>query len=295
MKKRSTEFRVGPAGWSYRDWDGIVYPQPAGKDFKRLNYLARYFDVIEVNVTFYRFILPRYSRRWMEEVADNKRFKFTVKLYNKITHEGGKIGGDEEKRWIAGIEPLAEEGRLGAVLAQFPYSFHNTRDNRHYLIELTKRLPPFPLVIEVRHRSWDREEVFDFLADNGLGFCNIDQPRVSYSIEPTARTTSPVGYIRLHGRNVRDWFRKGAGRDARYNYSYSEGEIEEWLDKIETIGENAQQVYVIANNHYRGQAPANALEIKSGMEGKRVPVPPTLLDAYPRLKGIRARQKGNPS
>ena len=293
MKAGSAEarVRVGPAGWSYRDWEGIVYPEGAGKDFSRLAYLAAYFDVVEVNVTFYRFLLPRYSQRWLEEVGGNGRFRFTVKLLKRFTHDRRGLGGAEESRWKKGIAPLAEAGRLGAVLAQFPYSFHNTTANRGYLVDLRRQFGEFPLVVEVRHRSWDRKEVFDFLRENDFGFCNIDQPRVSYSIFPTDRVTSPIGYVRLHGRNVRDWFRKGAGRDARYNYSYSGTEIAEWLEKINQVSRQARQVYVIANNHFRGQAPANALEIKSGLEGKRVLVPPPLLRAYPRLGGIRSRGK----
>jgi len=213
-----TVIRIGTAGWSYRDWEGIVYPAGAERSFNRLSYLAGFFDTIEVNVTFYRFPEARFCRDWVSRTGHNPDFRFTVKLHRNFTHDLASADPGDPEKWKKGIEPLGEANRLGAVLAQFPYSFHYTPDNQRHLARLADRLPEFPLVIEVRHRSWDRPEAFQFLRDYGLGYCVIDQPRVSYSILPLNSVTSPVGYIRLHGRNVRDWFRKGAGRDERYNY-----------------------------------------------------------------------------
>ncbi|MFH1038388.1 MAG: DUF72 domain-containing protein [PVC group bacterium] len=285
------DIRVGVAGWSYQDWEGIVYPAGAGSRFDRLSFLADYFDAIEANVTFYRIPQARHSLSWLKRTSHNPAFRFSVKLYRLFTHERDQLTPSDTLQWKEGIRPLQEEGKLGAVLVQFPYSFHNTEPNRQYLSRLAEQLPDSPLVIEVRHRSWDSPEAFGFLRDLGLGFCNIDQPRVSFSLPPTSRATAPVGYVRLHGRNVRDWFRKNAGRDDRYNYLYSEIEIADWLKRIKEVAENTRDLYVVANNHYRGQAVCNALQLKAGVEGKRVAIPPPLVDAYPQLKDLGRRSR----
>ncbi len=281
-----TAIRIGTAGWSYPDWEGTVYPEGAGRSFDRLAYLAGYFDVIELNVTFYRFPETRLCRDWLARVKCNPDFRFTAKLHRSFTHDRASAADGDPAKWKSGLEPLGEEERLGAVLAQFPYSFHYTSENQAYLARLADRFPEYPLVIEVRHRSWDRPEAFRFLRDYGLGYCVIDQPRVSYSILPLNSVTSPVGYIRLHGRNVRDWFRRDAGRDERYNYLYTPAEIAEWRDRIEKTAPRAGELYVIANNHFRGQAACNALQLAAEVFRRRVPVPPPLTAVYPELKKI---------
>lgn len=277
------EVRIGIAGWSYRDWEGIVYPEGMGKKFDPLTYLADYFDLIEINVTFYRIPQPYNFISWLRRISHNPDFRFTVKLNRIFTHEKEKLTSSDCTQWSKAVYPLLEANRLGAVLAQFPYSFHFTADNRDYLSWLTEKFPEFPMVIEVRHRTWDRPEASQFLSDIGLGFCNIDQPRVSYSLEPSSYVTSSVGYVRLHGRNVRDWFRKGAGRDARYNYLYTESEIKEWLLRIKNLEDETRELYVITNNHYRGQAVCNALQLKSGMTRKRINIPESMRSLYPQL------------
>jgi len=284
-RKSKCKVRIGPAGWSYPDWKGVVYPDPEPEGFDPLTYLARYFDTIEINSTFYRPPHPRNSYRWVKRTSGNSDFRFTVKLYRKFTHERDELKPQEEQQWKRGMEPLIDSGRLGAILMQFPYSFHYSRENLDYLYALRRTFSALPLVLEIRHRSWDRPETFDFLRDIEVGFCNIDQPRISYSQPPTSRVTSPVAYVRLHGRNVRDWFRKNAGRDDRYNYLYSGPELEEWRQRIDLLKKEAPQVYVIANNHYRGQAVCNSLQLKSMLEKRAVSVPASLLPVYPRLTG----------
>lgn len=286
-----TSLRIGTAGWSYKDWEGVVYPEKPSRSFDPLVYLAGYFDVIEVNMTFYRLPEARITRDWVSRTKGNPEFRFTLKLHQNFTHHPDQATAEDLKKWKEGIAPLVEVEKLGAVLLQFPYSFHCTAENQRYLARLADCFPEYPLVVEVRHRSWDSPEAFQFLRDCNLGYCVIDQPRVSYSILPLNLVTSPVGYIRLHGRNVRDWFRKSAGRDERYNYFYTPAEITEWRDRIETLAPRTRELYVIANNHFQGQAACNALQLKSSARGRRVAVPPPLLKAYPELKKIAGKHK----
>lgn len=279
--------RVGPAGWSYKDWEGIVYPPQKGSTFDSLAYLSEYFDTIELNNTFYRPPTPQMSKSWEKRVQSNPRFKFTAKLYRNFTHERQVLTEGDEALFKSGLAPLVENQRLGALLLQFPYSFHNKEENRRYLKELTEKFREYPLVLEVRHASWDRGSAYEFLRETGIGFCNIDQPQVSYSIGATKKVTSKVGYLRLHGRNIKEWFREGAGRDARYDYLYNEFELFELTERIRQIAKESDEMYVITNNHYRGKAVCNALEIKAKLRETGLKIPEILLQHYPQLKEIQ--------
>ena len=275
--------RVGPAGWSYKDWEGIVYPEKPGKKFDPLEYLSRFFDTIEVNSSFYRPPTASTTKSWSNRVAANKQFTFTAKLPRVFTHERGKATKADEKEFREGMDVLAKAGKLGAVLLQFPWSFKNTADDRIYLAKLLERFRKYPLVVEVRHASWNNEEIYEWFEERGAGVCNIDQPLFSKSILPQALTTSPVGYVRLHGRNYQNWFREKAPRDERYNYLYSVDELDPWLARIKQVAKKTRETYVITNNHFRGQAVVNAVEIKALLKEKPVPAPAPLFDVYPRL------------
>jgi uncharacterized protein YecE (DUF72 family) len=174
------------------------------------------------------------------------------------------------------------------VLIQFPYRVHHTPENRAMIQRLADAFRDYPLVLEIRHRSWDRAEVFAWLQDLNIGFCNIDQPQVSYGIGLTQVVTSPVGYLRLHGRNTAMWFAEEASAAARYDYRYPAEELQELVEAAEVISRRARETYLITNNHFRGQAALNALELTYGMRRAPVPVPPPLLTAYPELRQIAA-------
>ncbi len=209
--------RVGVAGWSYPDWEGIVYPagrQRKAARFDPLAFLVGFFDTIEINSTFYRPPKRSTTASWVRRSESNADFRFTMKLYKSFTHERA-ASKDDEKVVKDGLLPLVEADKLGAVLLQFPWSFKNEPDSQSYLESLLDRFRDYPLVTEVRHASWDRPEFYEYLRGRGVGFCNIDQPRIGPSLGPSELTTGPVGYVRLHGRNYRDWFRENAGRDAR--------------------------------------------------------------------------------
>ena len=265
--------RIGPAGWSYKDWEGTVYPRKPGKTFDPLEYLAHFFDTIEINSSFYRPPTPSTTKSWSNRVAGNKEFTFTAKLPRIFTHERGKATKEDEKLFREGMDVLAKSDQLGSVLLQFPWSFKNEGDERIYLANLLESFRDYPLVVEVRHTSWNNEDIYEWLAERGVGICNIDQPVFKKSIRPAALTTSPVGYIRLHGRNYQNWFRDKAPRDERYNYLYSLDELDPWLVRIKQVAKQTRETYVITNNHFRGQAVVNALEIKAALEREHV-VPP---------------------
>jgi uncharacterized protein YecE (DUF72 family) len=275
--------RVGPAGWSYDDWRGIVYPEGAGAKFDQLAYISRFFDTIEINSSFYRSPTSTMSRSWVRRTAHNPDFKFTAKLYKVFTHERGKATANDERAYRAGIDPLANAGKLGGLLLQFPWSFKNTDSNRDYLFGLIDRFKDYPLVVEVRHATWNTPEMYDALEDREVAFCNIDQPLFARSIKPSAQTTSRIGYVRLHGRNYENWFAENKSPADRYDYLYSPDELAPWIDNIKQVAHHAQETYVVTNNHFRGKGIVNALEIKSALAGRKVPGPATLAEEYPRI------------
>ena len=166
-----------------------------GAIFTKPEYLAQFFDTIEINTSFYQPLRPDYAEQWIGRVAANPQFQFTAKLWQRFTHEGG--GNAEDERIVrAGFEPLVRAGKLAAVLMQFPFSFHNTPDNTAYLKTLIDRFGDYSLVVEVRHATWNDKEFFAMLRARGVGFCSIDQPVIGRSMKPTERTTSPIGYVR---------------------------------------------------------------------------------------------------
>ena len=307
--------RFGPAGWEYPDWAGIVYPKPEPRGFDWLRHLARFFGTVEVNATFYRPFPADVAGRWCERVRDVPGFRFGAKVWRRFTHERDRaFGAEEVAQGRAALDRLQAEGRLGAALLQFPWSFKREEASEEWLRGLFRAFAGLPLVVEVRHASWDAPEVLEELALAGVGIVNVDQPLFHASIRPAARVTSPVAYVRVHGRNYKDWFRKGAGRDARYDYLYPASELAPWAARVKALaaptlaaaptrssslqalrpatGERVNEdegdatavvpdVYVVTNNHFRGQAVANASMLEAMVEGRKVEAPPELVAAFP--------------
>jgi uncharacterized protein YecE (DUF72 family) len=279
----TNRIRIGPAGWAYKDWEGTVYPQKPGAKFDPLEYLARFFDTIEINSSFYRPFTPATVKSWLSRVAETPDFMFTAKLYRVFTHERGKATAADEKQVREGLDALQKARKLGALLLQFPWSFKNNTDERVYLTKLIDSFKSYPLVLEVRHSSWNNPQIYEWLEESGVGICNVDQPLFAKSIKPAELTTSQIGYVRLHGRNYQDWFREKAPRDDRYNYLYSIDELEPWISRIKEIAAKTRESYVITNNHFRGQAVVNALEIKATLTEEKVEAPEPLFQKYKRL------------
>jgi uncharacterized protein YecE (DUF72 family) len=282
-----TQYYIGTAGWSYKDWEGIVYPTKKSTNFHPLIFLAQYMNAVEINSTFYRPPSLRISWSWIRRVKDYPDFLFTVKLHQIFTHQRKEFSQKEVDEFKMGIEPLKIHNRLAAVLVQFPWSFARTSINLDYLISLFNKFSDFPLALEVRHGSWDNGEFYKLLSEHNVCFCNIDQPIFRNSIKPSSITTNPeFSYVRLHGRNYKNWFNEKAGRDERYNYLYSKDELEDWIARIKELGNKSNKVFVITNNHYQGQAMANALQIKNMITQEKLDIPINLLEQYPSLRDI---------
>ena len=267
----------------YKDWEGIVYPRPKPPRFDPLRYIAEFFDAVEINSTFYGAPAAKTTGSWVERVEENEKFRFTAKLWKRFTHERDRAWTTEEVDQVhAGFDVMMESGHLGAVLLQFPWSFRRTEENREWLGDVARTFKQYPLVVEVRHSTWLAPDFLRGLEEEGIGFVNIDQPLYHDSIGPTAHVTSHVGYVRVHGRNYKDWFREKAPVEQRYNYLYLPEELQPWAERAKEIASEpaTREVYVITNNHYKGKAVANALMLKSMVTGAPAPAPGGVLEAY---------------
>jgi uncharacterized protein YecE (DUF72 family) len=271
------KIRVGVAGWSYTDWEGTVYPRHTSK-FDHLAYLANFFDTIEINSPFYRIPPPTHSKSWVRRVAENPNFKFTTKVFRGFTHDDASLAYADVTAFRNYLNPLADANRLGAVLLQYPWSFKNSDESRDKLAALFNAFEGYPLALEVRHSTFQNEEFLQFLNEHDVAWVNVDQPLFHDSVKPSDAMTGPLAYARLHGRNYEKWFAHGETWE-RYNYLYSKEELSPWVDRIQTMAA-AKETYVVTNNHFRGQAIVNAVELEEslGMDAK---MPPQLKETYP--------------
>ncbi len=274
---QTTKIRIGPAGWSYKDWEGVVYP-PHGSKFDHLAYLAQYFDTVEINSPFYRIPPPTHAKSWVRRIAANDDFKFTTKIFRGFTHEKESIAKEDLNAFRNYLDPLMEADRLGAVLIQFPWSFRNTPESREKLLELFTAFRDYPKALEVRHSTFQEKDFYAFLEEHDVSWVNVDQPLFADSVKPADTITGPIGYARLHGRNYEKWFAHQESWE-RYNYLYSERELEPWVERIDRMAKN-KDTYVITNNHFRGQAILNAGDLKESL-GQDANLPPQLKEAYP--------------
>lgn len=280
-EKEIVAILVGPAGWSYADWVGKVYPK-GSKPRDHLNLISQYFDCIEVNVTFYRQVSARMVGDWIRRV-DKPQFKFNFKVNQAVTHNDPPNMA-EARKFIETIKPAIDFKSLGTVLLQFPFSFVKTATTVDRLKSIVSEFSALNPVVEFRHKGWLSDETFSLLKSMNAAFCNIDQPVGKASVPPTTVRTSDIAYIRLHGRNYNAWFSKTADRDDKYNYLYSVEELRFWVHAANNLARHAKFLYFITNNHYGGKGLVNALQVKSLLTESKVAVPPLLLENYPVLK-----------
>ena len=277
-----SSLHCGPAGWSYPHWNGVVYPKAKPRGFHPLDFLAGFFDSVEINTSFYQPLKPELTRLWATKVARNPNFQFTAKLHHRFTHDR-VLDPSEISAFKEGLWPLLRGRKLGALLMQFPWSFRFTPENREFFILLRRAFHEFPLVAEMRHDSWMLDEALGTFIDYRVGFCNIDQPEYTRAMPPTAFLTSSIGYVRLHGRNPANAlgaFKSDAPRNRQHDYLYDQHEIARWTANIERIGRNAERVFVIANNDPGGKSVVNSLQFQRALGDTRLLAPSQLRDRY---------------
>jgi uncharacterized protein YecE (DUF72 family) len=296
-----SEIRVGTAGWNYPQgrgtWNGVFYPTRRPRGFDELRYYAEHFDTVEVNSTFYRMPEAAQSERWLARTPPD--FLFSVKLFQKFTHPDMYLAQAGVRDWDLsradidlfriGVDPLAEAGRLAAILLQFPPSFHAETATRDYLDWVLEGLAGYPLAVELRHRTWsdDTDDTRARLAARGAAWALIDEPKFKDSVRQGGeRSPTGLSYIRLHGRNAANWWEHAASED-RYDYLYSAQELTPFAETATREAAAGRKVLVYLNNHFSAKAVANAAVLKHEL-GQPLPgdYPPAMIDRYPDLAGI---------
>jgi uncharacterized protein YecE (DUF72 family) len=298
---------IGTAGWNYPTgrgtWNGVFYPSRRVRGFDELAYYAGHFDTVEVNSTFYRVPEPDLSLGWLRRTPAS--FLFSVKLYQKFTHPDmylsrqGVTGWDLSRADIDqfrhGVDPIANAGRLAALLLQFPPSFHAEPAMRDYLDWLLGAFAGYPLAVELRHRSWSDEAdaTRARLAAHRASWVLIDEPKFDSSIRQhwgpgLADAGGGLTYVRLHGRNAAKWWEHDETED-RYDYLYSAAELRPVAESAKAAASVSKRVLVYFNNHFSAKAVANAAVLRNEV-GQTNPgeYEREMIRRYPELEGIVA-------
>ena len=248
---------IGTSGYSYKDWVGIFYPRGI-RPSEYLAYYARYFSFTELNFSYYRQPETKAVENMVNQTPEN--FRFSIKGHKTLTHERTGDLKTEAEHFQEGIRPLQESGKLTAVLLQFPYSFHYTQDNRNYLGNLCDCCKNLPLALEFRNKEWQKPSVYNELRNRNMIYVIVDMPILNNLPVPEVASTSETGYIRFHGRNSKNWW--NGTSTTRYDYLYSKNELFEWIEKLSFLIKETKILLIAFNNHYKGKAVENALDLK---------------------------------
>ena len=276
------EIRIGISSWG--SLPGF-YPARV-KSGDKLAWYARFFMVVEVNVSSYRIVPPRTYAKWADTTP--RSLIFDVKAFGELTHFRDPPPDETFSAFRASYEPLREDGRLGAVLYQFPPRFANTPVSRIYLRRVAAAMAGDLTAIEFRNHTWltaeSAAQTFALLQELGLAYAIADEPQIPHdTVPPIVAVTNPaLAYVRLHGRNVESWYRGSGG--SRYDYDYSADELQDWARIVSGLAQQAQTVHVLFNNNAQGAGTLNALALGHLLGIASEDTPP-LPAAQPRLFG----------
>ena len=293
----AADIYIGTSGWSYPKgegtWKGYFYP---GGNINELDYYSRFFNTVEVNSSFYRPPAPGVAYSWARRVP--RDFLFTVKLWQKFTHpkmyeaatgQAAMVARRDVDYFRKSLEPLANAGKLGALLAQFPPSFKNDAAGIEALEGIASAFSDYKIAVELRHRSWsDDKNTADLLREHDMAWVEIDEPKFGTSIAAEVPATSGLAYFRFHGRNAKDWWR--GDTETRYSYLYSPEEIAGLAARVKTAAEKSRLLFAFFNNHWQAYAPRNANDLKQAL-GVPVEQLPMNLEFVPAKMGNNKQEE----
>jgi uncharacterized protein YecE (DUF72 family) len=251
------------------------YPRGVSSPKARLAYYSERFDTVEVDSPFYHLPDPAVTGRWAQRTPPE--FLFHVKAHRSMT---GHEEADQERAFAdfrASLEPLELSGKLRGILVQYHPRFVKSAQAKVELSRVRPLLEPLVPFVEFRHRSWleedERDETLAFLEKNGLAYVSVDAPptRASNVLPPVAAATHRVAYVRFHGRNVKTWNIKAERSSERFNWMYAPEELSEWVAKLHSLAEDADEVYAMFNNNRDDFAPRSAVLLRGLLDEAGVP------------------------
>lgn len=248
------EAYLGTGGYSNDDWLGLLYP-PGTKSGKFLEIYAQNFNAVELNASFYAIPGIRAFEGMVKK--SGARVRFAVKLHQTMTHSRD-ADGEMYQRLLESVEPLRAAGMLGPFLAQFPYSFHRTPENRLYLKTLVERFEAAgeTLAVEFRNEAWHVPEVLSAFREMRLTFVGVDYPQVGGMPAPELTVTSDIAYLRLHGRNEEKWY-GGKNASERHDYLYAPSELRPFVQQLAELRGELSQAWIMFLNTTKGSALKN--------------------------------------
>ncbi len=300
--------QVGISSWTEPTLvnSGTFYPADARTAEERLRFYASQFPIAEVDSTFYALPSERTAQVWVERTP--RDFVFNVKAYALLTQHPApasrlpkdlreKLASgstrnvyfkdlaarDRESIWDrfrAGLQPLADAGKLGAVLFQFPKWFLPSPGSYRLMEDLREWLPALRIAIEFRQAAWMREErrdrVLQFLKDHGFTYVAVDEPQgFTSSVPAVAAATAPLAMARFHGRNRETWEKKGITTAEKFRYLYDRSELEGWVPRLRAMAEQAEEVHAVMNNCYADYSVRNAFDLAEMLGARRADPAPT--------------------
>jgi uncharacterized protein YecE (DUF72 family) len=257
---------VGTCGFAYKDWLGPFYPAKT-KPAEMLPFYARAFRAVEIDSSYYGVPGPRSVASMVARTPPG--FRFSFKAPQTVTHPADPVGlrvHDDAKLLLEGIEPARGAGKLACVLLQFPNGFKPEGNRETYVRRAVESFEGVPVVVEFRNAQWQRPQTMEMLAGLGASYCNVDMPRLTGLLHPSADVTGPVGYVRFHGRNAKTWWR--GTNVTRYDYLYTSDELAPWTDRIAEMEEHARETYVFFNNHANAKSAKNAEMMEALLEDR---------------------------
>jgi len=252
----SMEIKIGSAGWSYKDWVGPFYPKKKNPN-EYLSYYSEFFDVVEINSTFYNIPQRSTISGWLDEVPDD--FLFSVKVWCDITHNRN-LGEVEERisAFLSNLELL--EQNISHYLLQFPPSFKFSEKNVKYLRLIIKNfVTDKQIVVEFRDNSWfDSKFLNDFFINDHLilGVVYLDD------ITPYYLDNQKSNYIRVIGdRKLTEFNRVQRSNDIIWDHLKKK--VDSMRDEVDIT-----YIFIIFNNHYSGFSPHDSIRLKKELNLK---------------------------
>lgn len=288
--------RIGSCSWTEKTLikSGEFYPKVNATAEERLRYYAENFNTVEVDSSYYAIPSIRTAWLWAQRTPDD--FVFHIKVYAALTGHGVAPSSlpkdllsllpDKDRgrtriyikepsflkllaeKLIDSLKPLSKTGKLGVIVFQFPPWFVYSHSNLDYILACKEMISDLAIAVEFRHGSWlapDRaQSTFEFLKNHGITYVTADEPQYGTlaTVPFLPHVTTDIAYFRFHGRNKKNWFKKGVETSLRYDYLYSADELKEFKKRIISTDREAKTTFAMFNNCHGASAIKNALMLR---------------------------------